>query len=125
LEALQRIRENIGIYDWEALYQQRPQPPGGGKIKREWFKVIDRAPENLDWARFWDLAVSTKTSADYTASIAGAEDADGNIYLRDMIRGRWEWPDTHKLLIQTAQAEPYVRIGIEEAGQQRGFIDSG
>jgi hypothetical protein len=80
LEALQRIKENIGVYDWEALYQQRPQPPGGGKIKRDWFQVIDRAPEGLRWSRFWDLAVSTKTSADYTASVAGATDAKGNFY---------------------------------------------
>jgi hypothetical protein len=85
LKALRAIKENIGIYDWESLYQQRPQPPGGGKIKRDWFQVIDRAPEGLRWSRFWDLAVSTKTTADYTASIAGAKDGDGNFYLKDMI----------------------------------------
>ena len=117
LKALMAIKENIGVYDWEALYQQRPQPPGGSKIQRDWFNIIDKPPEGLYWSRFWDLAVSVKTSADYTASIAGAIDSFGNIYLRDMIRGRWEWPDTRRLLINTAKHEK-IPLGIEEAGVQ-------
>jgi predicted phage terminase large subunit-like protein len=121
LKALMAIKENIGVYDWEALYQQRPQPPGGSKIQRDWFNIIDKPPEGLYWSRFWDLAVSVKTSADYTASIAGAIDSFGNIYLRDMIRGRWEWPDTRRLLINTAKHEK-IPLGIEEAGVQAGFI---
>ncbi|MBI5554810.1 MAG: phage terminase large subunit [Elusimicrobia bacterium] len=121
-ETLQSIKENIGVYDWEALYQQRPQPPGGSKIKRAWFMIIDRAPEGLRWVRFWDLAVSKRTTADYTASVSGAIDKDGNFYLRDMIHNRWEWPDARKMIIQTARYEQ-TPIGIEEAGQQKGFID--
>lgn len=123
IEALLSIKENVGIYDWEALYQQRPQPPGGGKIKWEWFNIIERPPEGLRWSRFWDLAVSTKTTADYTASIVGARDKDGNFYLRDMIRNRWEWPDAYRIIVQTAKHER-ISIGIEEAGQQKGFIDA-
>ena len=103
------------------LYQQRPQPTGGGKIKREWFKIIEKTPEDMDWHRFWDLAVSTKTSADYTASVAGAMDGRNNLYLCAMIQGRWEWPNTRRIMIQTCKNEPDVPIGIEEAGQQRGF----
>ncbi len=122
LEEYKAIKITLGTYDWESLYQQRPQPPGGGKIKRHWFKVVDKAPEDLSWVRFWDLAVSTKTSADYTASIVGATDDEGNFFLKDLIRGRWEWPDTHKILIQTSKNEN-IEIGIEEAGQQKGFID--
>lgn len=29
LEALKRIREVVGPYDWASLYEQRPRPPGG------------------------------------------------------------------------------------------------
>jgi predicted phage terminase large subunit-like protein len=111
-----------GIYNFSALYQQRPQPAGGAKIKRDWFNVVDRAPEDLRWKRFWDLAVSAKKSADYTASIAGAKDSDGNVYLKDMIRGQWEWPQTEKTFTQTALLEK-ISVGIEEGGQQKGFID--
>jgi len=122
IKDLQKTRITMGIYDWSALYDQSPKPAGGGKIKRHWLKIIDTPPVNLNWSRAWDLAVSTKTTADYTASIAGATDSDGNLYLKDMIRGRWEWPDTRKILIQTAISEKNT-VYFEEAGQQKGFID--
>jgi predicted phage terminase large subunit-like protein len=90
--------------------------PAGALFKREWFEPIrDRAPEGLHWVRYWDLAASTKTSADYTASAAVALGEDGTLYIRDMIRGRWEWPDARRIIMQTMQAEPSALHAIEEA----------
>ena len=40
---------------------------------------------------------------------------DGTLYIRDMIRGRWEWPDARKIIIDTMLAEPGVTHAIEEA----------
>lgn len=37
----------------------------------------------------FDLAISTKASADYTAGVAIAVDADGNYYVLDIVRGRY------------------------------------
>ncbi len=87
----------------------------GGVFKREWFRIVDAAPEGLHWARYWDLAASMKQSADYVASCAVALANDGVLYIRDMIHGRWEWPDQEKLLVQTMLAEPRVIHGIEKA----------
>ena len=114
--ALSNIKEVLGSRSFAALYQQRPQPAEGALFRREWFDIVDRAPEGLLWGRYWDLAASTKTSADYTASGAVALDPnDGSIYIRDMIRGRWEWPDARKIVIQTMLSEPNAIHGIEEA----------
>ena len=121
-EQLISIKANIGSYDWQALYQQRPAMAGGSKIKPSWFKVLDKAPEQLSWVRYWDLAVSAKKSADYTASAALAVSEDGNIYIRDMIRGQWIWPETRKIMISIARAEA-IPVGVESAGQQQGFVD--
>ena len=46
--------------------------PAGALFKREWFSIIDQIPPALRWVRYWDLAASTKASADYTASAAMA-----------------------------------------------------
>lgn len=89
--------------------------PAGALFRREWFRIVDAAPDGLTWWRYWDLATSTKTSADYTASSACALGEDGTFYIRDMIRGRWEWPDARKVMIQTMQAEPTTMHAIEEA----------
>jgi predicted phage terminase large subunit-like protein len=90
--------------------------PAGALFKREWFKVVEKPPEGLFWVRYWDLAASTKTSADYTASAAVAFDHEtGAIFVKDMIRSRWEWPDARKVIMQTMQAEPTTLHAIEEA----------
>jgi len=87
---------------------------GAGLIRRDWFAVVDHAPAGLRWVRFWDLAVSTKTSADYTASVRLAQ-AQGTYYLADLIHGRWEWPEVRQLILDTIRAEPDTRLVAVEA----------
>lgn len=89
--------------------------PSGALFRRDWFRVVESAPNDLRWYRYWDLAASIKSSADYTASAAVALDHDGTLYIRDVIRGRWEWPDQRRLIVETMRAEPDVVHGIEEA----------
>lgn len=110
LEALPLIeRARLLGGDW----QIRPQ---GNVFRREWFtRIVDAVPEGLRWARYWDLAASTKTSADYTASVAVALSPDGTVYMRDMIRGRWEWPEAKAIIKATMLSEPNTRHGIELA----------
>ena len=38
--------------------------PPGAIFRWEWFQIVDKAPDDLRWVRYWDLAVSTKTTAD-------------------------------------------------------------
>lgn len=87
----------------------------GALFKRQWFNVVPQAPSGLTWVRYWDLAASTKVSGDYTASAAVALGADGTLYIRDMIRDRWEWPDAKKIIMQNMISEPTAIYGIEEA----------
>jgi predicted phage terminase large subunit-like protein len=84
-------------------------------FRRAWFRVIDAAPPGLRWVRYWDLAASTKSSADYTASAAVAMADDGTLYVRDMVRGRWEWPDARGVMVQTMLREPQTIHAVEQA----------
>lgn len=114
---LAQTRDAIGPRAWEALYQQRPRPIEGAIFKRDWFQVIDRAPADVRWARYHDLAVSTRTSADFTASIAVGLDTQGNVYLRDLFHEQLEWPDARKRIVDIIQAEKHLRViqAIEKA----------
>jgi len=89
--------------------------PDGAMFRRAWFRVIDAAPPGLRWVRYWDLAASTKSSADYTASAAVAMADDGTLYVRDMVRGRWEWPDARGVMVQTMLREPQTIHAVEQA----------
>lgn len=128
LEHLQSIKQNIGAYDWEALYQQRPFPPGGAKVPVHKLKVVEGAPGHLVWANYTDLAVSRKTSADFSVNGFVAVDPEsGDVYIRDVLRGQWAWPEFRKLLVTRFQAERqrgwWGPAGFEQAGQQQGFVD--
>lgn len=112
---LEAIKLVLGIRSFTALYQGRPQPAEGVMFKREWFKTVSKAPDGLRWMRYWDLAASTKTTADYTASAEVALAEDGTLYVRNMIRGRWEWPDAKKIIVSTMLSGNGTQHGIEEA----------
>jgi len=88
----------------------------GSLFKRHWFTTVREAPAGLRWFRYWDLAASTKTAADFTASACAAISKDtGDILLRDLIKVKEEWPIVRRLILETANNEPDVQIGIENA----------
>jgi len=122
VQELERIKATIGSWEFEALYQGRPRPREGALLKREWFKIVERAPEGLRWVRFFDLAATVKKTSDYTAGARAALAEDGTLYIADMVHGRWEWPDARRVITSTALADgPAVQIGIEEAMLQVGM----
>lgn len=115
-DALLRIKQQLGSYSFAALYQQRPVPADGGLFKRSWFRnFVDAAPSRLFWVRGYDLAISTKTSADFTASVRCAFDKDGNLYLADGFHERIEYPEQRRYVIGRMKSEKQTAHVIEKA----------
>lgn len=97
----------------------------GALFNREWFHIIQKAPEGLSWVRFWDLAASTKTSADYTVGAKVGLTRKGLLVIADVARGRWDWPDAVKVIGDTALSDGSgVVQGIETTGVQRAMYDT-
>jgi predicted phage terminase large subunit-like protein len=122
LKELERIRTKLGTYSFSALYQQRPVPADGAIFKRNWFRIIDRAPAGLRWKRGYDLAISTKNSADFTATYKCAFDKDGNLYIGDGFRSRMNYPEQRKYIIMKLMQERDVEHGIEDALHARAIV---
>lgn len=118
-ESLLATKRGIGSYNWESQYQGHPKPPLGSKILREWLKVVpaEKVPPGLQWARYWDLAISGKEGSSYTASARCAFGPDGSLYVAGALRGRWEWPAQRKILRTTMLAEASLGVmhGVESA----------
>lgn len=117
IASLRRAEKKLGAYSFAALYQQRPTPLEGALFKRDWFKdkIVEKEPENLKWARGYDLAVSQKTSADYTASFRCGFDKQGNLYISGGFRGRIEYPEQRRYVVQRMKQEKNTRHGVEKA----------
>ena len=106
LATLREIERSVGSYVFGALYQQRPAPLGGGLFKRDWFRYFRELPDGViepdegprtTIARLRvfgvvDLAISQKTSADYTVLGIFGQDRTGRVFLLDLQRGRFEGP---------------------------------
>lgn len=75
LDALKRIRREIGLYEWQSLYQGTPEYRGGNMFKTDRIKWHDDASEfpNCQYVRSYDLAFTEKQTVkhdpDFTASV--------------------------------------------------------
>lgn len=117
---LANTRANMMDYDFEAIFQQMPRMAEGEFFDDKDFAIIEKAPENLQWYRYCDLALGETQTADWNSTIAVALDDAGNLILRDRIKA-------HKLedflpLVKTAMlsdAEAKTEWGIESNAFQK------
>jgi len=100
---LQRRQIVSGEYDWSALYQQRPSPPGGAMFKRHWFQPVDAVPAQARRVRGWDKAGSN-ASGDWTAGVKVAEHG-GIYYIEDVKRDRLSSGARNRMILQAAHED--------------------
>ena len=86
--ALERIERRLPPRWWLALYQQQPAAPGGSLLEVDRIRQGRPDPATLSVYQAWDLAISTKAGADYTAAATLGVDGNQDIYLLDVTRGQ-------------------------------------
>lgn len=116
--ALERIRSTIGEREFIALYQQRPAPLDGALFRRDWIKRGKAPRAGVHVAMGVDLALSTKTSADYTAIVVMSRDEFGKLYVLDAVRERVDFPGALRLIRQMAEKWNPRQIAIEQVAYQ-------
>jgi predicted phage terminase large subunit-like protein len=110
---------------WLGQFQGIPLPPGGGLIKRSYFRTItpEQVPPLEAAVIGVDLAVSAKTSADYTVALPLGVDAENRYYLFRPARGQWEPPDARReIMTRIATFGKARRIGVESVASQSGYV---
>lgn len=126
-DVLEKIRDEIGPFNFASQYQQQPETPEGSLIKRKYINVINQLPSTRPDGIYWvsiDSALSTSDTADYSALSFGYSSADGHFVLLAE-RGRWDY---ETLL---AKAMGYVKrhgrqifFIVENAGSGISLIQS-
>jgi predicted phage terminase large subunit-like protein len=76
---------------WAALYQQNPVPDEGLFFTKDLFRFRPHLPQTEELITYaaWDLAIGSKNSNDYTVGIVVGLDYQDNLWVLDMLRGRW------------------------------------
>ena len=119
-EALQGIKDTLGTYFWQSLYQQHPIPGGTNVANESWFPTIDILParSRLRKVRFWDLA-ATPGGGDYTSGTLMSEDIEtGMFYVEDIRRFQKSARDVELAVRSMAEHDNHpitdVKILIEQ-----------
>jgi len=123
-KTIKAIEDDYGVGSWakQELGGEFVDPEGA-LFQRSDFQIVDEVPDGLDLARSWDLAVSVKTSADFTCGALIGISSSNDIYILDMVRVKSEWPETRRTIIQTASMDgTSVRVLMEKVAFQAAAI---
>ena len=123
LEALKK-EESRGLYRWSSLYQQNPVPGEGGFFKRAWFHVVNDPPEIVFAVRYWDLALSEKSTADFTVGLKMGLGVDGHYYILDIVRRRVDFGELVEFIAEIIFQDGHaVSQGIESVFIQTRVVE--
>ena len=145
LDRLESIKQTMGSPLFTCMYQGRPEALGGDIFQRSWFRFVRLAVgnsargekefailfpdgrhlpiEHLLVYQFWDLAISEKSTADYTACVTLALDPeDMQLYVLDVLRGHWSFAETQRQIARQAEFWQAQTIGIESIAYQAAAV---
>lgn len=134
--ALEEQRRVLGSAAFSALYQQRPVPAEGAIFKRDWIRYYTPRTEGFDLGgrfepdsfvrRFAtvDLAVSTKTTADWTVIAVWGVTTGKDLLLLDLVRRRLEGPEIVPALRTMYDRWRPASIGIEQVAFQLSIVQA-
>lgn len=142
IEYFEGRKQKGGSYWFASVYQQRPQPEGGGLFKRKYFKYCseDQSYYNLhdvagkeinilktDCQVFstMDLAVKATETSDYTVFLTFALTPNKDIIVLDVYRVRVEGSEHMNILWEMYQRWHPSIIGIEAVQYQTQLVQQG
>ncbi|MDA9448666.1 phage terminase large subunit [Bradyrhizobium sp. CCBAU 21360] len=118
IKTLRKLRQTLGPDVFAAQYQQAPVPAGGAMIKRDWLRYYDEAPSRevlgCRVIQSWDTAAKNGAQNDWSVCTTWLV-IDGNYYLLDLVRGRFEYPALRDTALQLAKRFKPHEILVEEA----------
>lgn len=99
LEELQR-RRDLDPREFEALYQQNPYIKGGNLIKASWWRTFNPEDVHLETLiAVADTAFKKNEQSDYSVIMMLGADASGDIYITNVIRERYTFPELKRRCI--------------------------
>lgn len=118
-EWLEKRKAKVGLYAFSALYQQEPKPREGTLFDTAKIDIIDYEPECKRIVRFYDLAVTKKTTADYTAGLKLGVTQKEEFIVFDVYRAQKTAPEIQEAIVQNAALDGRsvnIRLEAEKAG---------
>lgn len=121
-EFLEEEKRSLGSIYFQQEYMCSFIASSATRVKREWLRYEDRAPQNLNVSMGVDLAISIKETADWTAVAVIGRDSAGNLHIIDVQRIRGSFAEQKAFIKQLADKWQPAIIGIEDVQYQRSMV---
>lgn len=122
LEFLLSIKEDIGPYEWESLFQGNPKPPTGACFKDA--TLCPEIPAIIRWSWGIDLAYTDASKSDKTAMVLLGLGTDGCVYVAYVHSWQKSLEDSAPLIRNDLALQPSVRPVSYVSGNERGHIET-
>lgn len=119
---IDRQRSILPSIVWQQEWLAEYVDMEGARIKREWLQWVDRPPQGLTVMMGVDLAISTKTEADYTSCVVVGKDAEGVLYVLDSQRVQESYHGVLRFIESMHQQWQPAVIGIETVQYQASVV---
>jgi predicted phage terminase large subunit-like protein len=118
LSILEHMKSQLGSDAFSAQYQQRPVPPGGAMIKRDWIERYQELPPQRERSlilQSWDTASKGGPENDFSVCTTWVISRDGRWYLVDVWRKRVDYPALKAAVRELASQYAANRVLVEDA----------
>ena len=108
-----------GIY--EALYESDVSQIQKYAFRKSWLRYYDKVPEGLSVFTVVDPAIGERLTSDYTCILTGGIDLQGNIFILDVVKKRFNVESLQMFGALFTVYEVYkpIKIGFETIGFQK------
>lgn len=108
---------------WASLFQQRPRPAEGVIFKADWMRRYDIPPSLTYCVHSWDTAYKPNQINDPSVGTSwGFGVSRSGYFLRDVFRGRIEYPALRRAIINMAERDRPIAILIEDKASGQSLI---
>ncbi|MCI4355102.1 MAG: phage terminase large subunit, partial [Thermoplasmata archaeon] len=124
-----RTMDGQDLLAWSQEYLNEPRPSETQMFYPDRWPKYTKAPWGMTILQFWDLAISEKTTADYTVGWTIGVDDKSNVYLLERRRGHWDFNRTLSEIADMGKAWSgpnasgnLAAIGIEQVAYQAAAV---
>ena len=116
VEDYEKIRNEVGVAEFNALYQGTPRGIGEATFDINNFRFYDeREVPNIQWMRSWDIAITNNSRSDYSACALIGIDREGDVYVKNVQRYKLPFNQLMDKIEQVAWADGNDKYILIEA----------
>lgn len=132
LQDYEKIRNEIGVAEFNALYQGTPKGIGEATFDVNNFNLYEeRDCPQIQWMRSWDIAITNNSRSDYSACALVGIDREGDVYIKNIQRYKLPFNQLMDKIEQVAYADGHethilieaISVGISAYEEIRRRLD--